>query len=211
MKNDADEAPPAIDVRNLREFFRDSVHDALERQQVGVDDHTEHYVVNLLTMFSRSEALFEPTPEGPRLRPLARMLAEAAQAAPGEQRRRALQRLGDVSLFVAGFLSHGFARRLVDVDYHVAMGGRAYGTLAESCGAGTRGRALAGVFAELAAKFQGLVDALNDVSEMSWRSSDRDVLRLYEVWLRTGSPRAHALLRELGVSPAVVPVGRSLS
>ncbi len=63
------------------------------------------------------------------------------------------------------------------------------------------------MFAELAAKFQRLVDALNDVSEMSWRSSDRDVLRLYEVWLRTGSPRAHALLRELGVSPAVVPVG----
>jgi hypothetical protein len=65
------------------------------------------------------------------------------------------------------------------------------------------------VFAELAGKFQRLVDALNDVSEMSWRNTDRDVLRLYEVWLKTGSPRAHALLRELGVSPAMVPVGRA--
>jgi hypothetical protein len=34
------------------------------------------------------------------------------------------------------------------------------------------------------------------------------VLRLYEVWLKTGSPRAHGLLRQLGVSPAVVPIGR---
>jgi hypothetical protein len=202
-------ANTAIDVRNLREFFRDSVHEALARQQVGVDDHTEHYVVNLLTMFSRSEALFDATPDGPRLRPLALMLAEAASASPGEQRTRTLQRLGDVSLFVAGFLSHGFARRLVDVDYHIAMGGRAYGTLADTCGSGARGRALAGVFAELAAKFQRLVDALNDVSEMSWRNSDRDTLRLYEIWLRTGSPRAHALLREKGVSPTVVPVSRS--
>jgi len=189
-------ATPAIDVRNLREFFRDAVHEALERQKVGVEDHTEHYVVNLLTLFARSEALFEPTAEGPRLK-------------TGGQRTRALQRLGDVSLFVSGFLSHGFARRLVDVDYHIAMGGRAYGTLASHCGSGARGRALAGVFAELAAKFQRLVDALNDVSEMSWRSSDRDVLRLYEVWLKTGSPRAHALLRERGVDPAVVPVGRA--
>jgi hypothetical protein len=113
-----------------------------------------------------------------------------------------------VSLFVAGFLSHGFARRLVDVDYHIAMGGRAYGTLADSCGQGTRGRALAAVFAELAAKFQRLVDALNDVSEMSWKQSDRDVLRLYEVWLKTGSPRAHGLLRQLGVEPSPVPTGR---
>lgn len=205
---DAAPETPAIDVRNLREFFRDSVHEALVRQQVGVDDHTEHYVVNLLTMFSRSEALFEATPDGPRLKPLALMLADAASAVSGEQRTRALQRLGDVSLFVAGFLSHGFARRLVDVDYHVAMGGRAYGTLADTCVHGARGRALAGVFSELAAKFQRLVDALNDVSEMSWRSSDRDTLRLYEVWLKTGSPRAHALLREKGVSPAVVPLGR---
>lgn len=209
MSNDAIPGTPAIDVRNLREFFRDSVHDALVRQQVGVDDHTEHYVVNLLTMFARSEALFEPTPDGRRLKPLALMLADAASAASSEQQRRALQRLGDVSLFVAGFLSHGFSRRLVDVDYHIAMGGRAYGTLAEHCGPGTRGRALAGVFAEMAAKFQRLVDALNDVSEMSWRNTDRDVLRLYEIWLRTGSPRAHALLQELGVRPAVVPVSRA--
>ena len=57
---------PAIDHRNLQEFFRDSVHEALARQRVGVDDHTEHYVVNVLTMFARSEALFEPTPDGPR-------------------------------------------------------------------------------------------------------------------------------------------------
>ena len=202
-------AAPAIDVRNLQEFFRDAVRDALQRQHVEVDDHTEHYVVNVLTMFARSEALFDQTDGGPRLKPLALMLADAASAPSTEQRSRTLQRLGDVSLFVAGFLSHGFARKLVDVDYHVAMGGRAYGTLADSCVQGVRGRALAGVFAELAAKFQRLVDALNEVSEMSWRQSDRDVLRLYEIWLRTGSPRAHGLLRQLGVTPAVVPTGRA--
>jgi hypothetical protein len=206
----SDPAPPAaIDVRNLQEFFRDAVHEALARQQVGVDDHTEHYVVNVLTMFARSEALFDQTRDGPRLKPLALMLADAADASSSDQRSRTLQRLGDVSLFVAGFLSHGFARRMVDVDYHIAMGGRAYGTLADYCTHGTRGRALAGVFAELAAKFQRLVDALNDVSEMSWRNSDRDVLRLYETWLKTGSPRAHGLLNELGVTPTLVPVGRA--
>jgi len=53
------------------------------------------------------------------------------------------------------------------------------------------------------------VDALNEVSEMSWRNSDRDVLRLYELWLKTGSPRAHGLLRQLGVAPAMVPTGRA--
>ena len=45
-----------IDVRSLREFFRDSVLSALDRQHVGVDDHPEHYVVNLLTMFSHTDS-----------------------------------------------------------------------------------------------------------------------------------------------------------
>ena len=74
-----------IDVRSLREFFRDSVHAALERQHVGVDDHTEHYVVNLLTMFARSEALYDSTPDGPRLKPLAVMLADASSATSREE------------------------------------------------------------------------------------------------------------------------------
>jgi hypothetical protein len=200
-----------IDVRNLREFFRDSVHEALERQHVGVEDHTEHYVVNLLTMFARSEALFDATPEGPRLRPLAVMLADAGSAASREERLRALQRVGDVSLFVAGFFAPSFARKLVDIDYHIAIGGRAYGTLADTCGSGARGRALASVFAELAQKFQRLVDALNDVSEMAHRHDQRDVLRQYEIWLKTGSPRARAILASLGVDPVLVPAGRTLN
>jgi hypothetical protein len=200
-----------IDVRNLREFFRDSVHEALERQHVGVEDHTEHYVVNLLTMFARSEALFDATPEGPRLRPLAVMLADAGSAASREERLRALQRVGDVSLFVAGFFAQSFARKLVDIDYHIAIGGRAYGTLADTCGSGARGRALASVFAELAQKFQRLVDALNDVSEMAHRHDQRDVLRQYEIWLKTGSPRARAILASLGVDPVLVPAGRTLN
>jgi hypothetical protein len=202
---------PTIDVRNLREFFRDSVHAALERQRVEVEDHTEHYVVNLLTMFARSEALFDGASGRPRLKPLALMLAEASEAPTHEDRLRTLQRLGDVSLFMAGFFAQSFARRLVDIDYHIAMGGRAYGTLADSCRTSARGRALGTVFTELAQKFQRLVDALNDVSEMAHHHDHRDVLRQYEIWLRTGSPRAHGILRSLGVEPAVVPIGSTPS
>jgi hypothetical protein len=204
------EDEPTIDVRNLREFFRDSVHAALERQRVDVDDHTEHYVVNLLTMYARSEALFDDSGSGrPRLKPLALMLADASDAPTREHRLRTLQRLGDVSLFMAGFFAQSFARRLVDIDYHIAMGGQAYGTLAGACGTGARGRALRVVFNELAQKFQRLVDALNDVSEMTHRHDQRDVLRQYEIWLKTGSPRAHGILRSLGVEPSIVPTGRN--
>lgn len=188
-----------VAVSSLQEFFRDAFHDAAVHQRLDIDEHTEAYVVSLLTLFSRVEALFDQTPEGPRLRPLALMLADAVDAPTAAARQHALQRLGDVSLFVAGFFMRSFARKLVDVDYHIAMGGNAYGCLADTLQRSARGRAE--VYSQLARKFQGLVDALNEVSEMSYQHSDADVLRLYEVWLKTGSRRAHSLLGRLGVLP----------
>jgi hypothetical protein len=198
---DAPEIKPLVAVTNLREFFHDSVQTALRKQQVAVDDHTEHYVVNVLTMFARSDELYEQTPEGTRLKPLAHMLAAAAEAPTPQQRDQALRRLGDVSLFIAGFFAQSFARKLIDIDYHIAMGGRAYGTLAESARNSIRGQAFSAVFLELAQKFQRLVDVLNDVAEMAHEHSDKDILRLYEIWLKTGSPRAYGILRRLGVDP----------
>jgi hypothetical protein len=182
-------AKRVLPVANLREFFRDTLHEALCRQHLEVEDHTEHYVVNLLTLFA--------------LKPLAAMLGEALEAPPDTpHQHRALQRLGDVSLFIAGFFANSFARKLVDIDYHIAMGGGAYHTLAH-CTAHARGRALAGVFGELSRKFQPMVDALNEVSEGNGVRSDADILRLYEIWLKTGSPRCYGKLKSLGVDPTV--------
>jgi hypothetical protein len=194
-------------VASLKEFFRDALHDALSHQHVAVEGETEHYVVNLLTLFSNADALYERNDSRRQLKPLAMMLGEALDAPTSEARFRGLQRLGDVSLFIAGFFSAGFARKLVDVDYHIAMGGQAYGTLAESCPT-TRTRTLRQVFAELAAKFQPMVDALNEISESAYQHSDQDRLRLYELWVKTGSERSRQLLRKLGVEPA--PAARSL-
>src|SRR5215467_2647166 len=168
-----------LPVANLREYFKDALHGALEKRHLAVEDQTEHYVVNVLTLFSRSEALEAPS-EG--------------------DRNRGLQRLGDVSLFIAGFFAQSFARKLIDIDYHIAMGGRAYSTLADSL-ARTRSHVLGQVFAELAEKFQPMVDALNEISETAYKHSDRDILRLYEIWLKTGSKRSFEILKRLGVNP----------
>jgi hypothetical protein len=192
-----------LTVGNLREYFHDALQGALAHQHVAVEDQTEHYVVNLLTLFARSEQLFEPTPDGARIKPLVQMLSEALEAPTQAERERGLQRLGDVSLFIAGFFAHSFARKLVDIDYHIAMGGQAYGTLAGGLNRGPR-RVLGRVFAELAAKFLPVVDALNEISDATRRHTQADVLRLYEVWLKTGSPRARSLLRGLGIEAAPV-------
>jgi hypothetical protein len=188
-----------IRVRNLQDYFRTSIDDVVERQQVDIDPHASHYVVNMLTLFSRSDELYQDDGDYYGLRPLALMLADAADAKSPEHRNQILQRIGDVALFVSGFFSDSLARRAVDIDYYINMGGNAYGSLSEEVRGTFRGNAVAHIYRELASKFQLLVDILNEIAEGP--DGNTDLIRTFEVWRRTGSRRAERLLREHGVVP----------
>jgi len=190
-----------VQVRNLTDYFRTSIDGVLSRQGVDVDPHAAHYVVNLLTLFSRSEELYEDHGETYGLRPLALMMADAADAPTPAARNHALQRIGDVALFISGFFADSLANKPVDVDYYIRMGGTAYGSLSEEVRGTFRGNAFASIYRELAIKFQVLVDVLNEVRDEARGESDRDLLRTYEIWLKTGSRRARKLLRDNGVVP----------
>lgn len=198
-----------VQVYDLRDYFRESIDAVIDNQGVDVDPHAAHYVVNLLTLFARSEDLYEDHGEAYGLKPLALMMADAAAASSAVERTFSLQRIGDVALFVAGFFADGLAHKLVDLDYYINMGGTAYGSLSDEIRGTARGRALAHVYRELARKFQIVVDVLNEVRDITRCSSDIDLLRTYEVWLRTGSKRAARLLRKNGVVPMPNAVSRN--
>jgi len=190
-----------VAVTSLRNFFRESINSAIDNQHVDVDPHTSHYVVNLLTLFARSEKFYNEDDERCGVRPLALMMADAVAAESQERRSTSLQRIGDVALFTAGFFADSLAYRPVDIDYYVSMGGSAYGSLSDEIKGTTRGMALVDVFRELARKFQSLVDVLNEVRDGARLSTDVDVVRTYEVWRKTGSKRAATILEQNGVVP----------
>ena len=192
-------------VHNLRDYFRTSIDDVIARQGVDLDPQATCYVVNLITLYSRSEDFYEDDGETYGVKPLALMLADAADAASPEARNQSLQRIGDVALFIAGFFIEGLAKRAVDVDYYVRMGGSAYGSLSDEIRGSLRGDTFAPVYRELALKFQVLVDVLNEVKDGGQGGSNADIVRSYEIWRRTGSRRAERFLREQGV----IPIGES--
>ena len=173
------------------EYFRELVEDALAHQHVEANQLTAHYVVNMLAGFARVNPDARLDDE-----PLALGVVRALESA-GWQRRAWLKWIGDRSLFLSGFFGDSLKQRLVDPDYYEALGGFAYGAL-------SRGdhEAANPIFRELAAKFVAFVDVLSEVSQRSAMSTNRDALRLYERWLRTGSARTGSLLVELGFNPA---------
>ncbi len=198
-----------IPSTDLRDYFQGSVVSAMANQGVEATDPTVGYLSELLTRFSRSEFFFEHDESGPTLRPLAGVYAAALEAPSEHHRNQLLRRLGDVALFIAGVFSDSLNRRRVDVDYYVAMGGNAYGCLSDTVRGTAQGPCLSRVFEELAGKFQDFVDVLGEITERSCPDRELDMLRLYEVWVRTGSRRAERQLRQLGLIPAAANVSRS--
>ena len=190
-----------VPVPSLLDYFRTSIDDVIADQGVVVEPHATHYVVNLLTLYSRSEELYDDDGEVRGHKPLALMLADAEDAASAEERNSALQRIGDVALFISGFFADSLASHVVDLDYYIRMGGSAYGSLSDQIRGTFRGNAFADTYSELAAKFQVLVDVLNEMRDRERQDNDVDLLRTYAIWRKTGSKRAETLLRQHGVVP----------
>ena len=184
---------PLVTATSALEYFKQQVEAACERQKLFPQPLTSYYIVTLLDDFTHlgnspsTEALTSREPLGIRL-------ARALQRG-GSDQRAALKQVGDLSLFISGFFSDSLRRSLVDVDYYVSIGGYAYGSL------GATTDVLSPIYAELADKFSNCVDVLAEVSERASLTSDSDVLRLYEKWIRTGSRRNGELLAEKGIVP----------
>lgn len=191
---------------NARDYFQDAVHTAVTRQQVTVSGETVIYITNLLTDFVFTERLYEATPDGIMMTPLASLYGQALQAPTVEDRNKSLRRLGDIALFVSGLFAQSLSRSLVDVDYYIAMGGNAYGCLADTRHRSRQLQAMKDVFQELATRFSEFVDVLSEVSDNANLGNSNDTLRWYEIWLSSGSPRAEEKLRAQGIQP--IPLQR---
>jgi hypothetical protein len=168
---------------SVDEFFHEVVTDALHAVHLETSQPAEWYLVSLLGDFATARISDEP---------LAIKLAGAREAEPGE-RVRQLKEIGDTSLYVSGFFTESLGRKLIDADYYIGLGARAYSELA-----GRLGGSLTEVYGELAAKFPRFVDVLTEVR----RRCDfigGDIVRLHEEWLRTRDEWVEKKLRAFGV------------
>lgn len=193
-------APQVSLEPTMEAFFYRQVAAAVAHQGVTASDQVRAYLVRLLTHFSHTENLFGQTEDGLGIKPLAFLYAEAIYANSLEQRNQALRRIGDIALFIAGVFPSSLNRSLVGIDYYIAMGGNAYSSLSERAGESKRWRSLEIIFDELAEKFVLLVDVLGEATEPASFGQEEDLLRLHELWARSGSGRLLKRLRALGIT-----------
>lgn len=184
-------------------YFHELLTESLGSQGVRAQPETEVYLVDLLKRFILTDRLYARDGEGAvREEPLALQVQEALEE-PGLATSRALfRRIGDVSLYTAGFFRESLARRHVDLGYYIGMGASAYLQAANRA----QDEPLEPAFRELGAGFAQYVEVLLGVSERTQLQAhagetERDLLKLYETWLRTKSERAARALQEAGITP----------
>lgn len=180
------------------DYFRELVVGALERQRVKALPETEFYLVNLLNQFMTTDRLYARDAEGGvRDEPLALMMKEALEQPEADSQKQLFRHVGDLSLYIAGYFQDSLLRKLVDVDYYIGMGGSAYLKVASLAGEAT----VADMYGELAGGFGRFVDVLAEVSDRTSVPREQDLLRQYELWVRTRSERAARKLQEAGILP----------
>lgn len=192
-------------VAQPQEFFHELVTGALERQHLRTQPEVEFYLVQLLNQFMTTDHLFRRDAEGsPRDEALVLQLKEAIEEPQAAAQRALFRRIGDVSLYTAGFFQESLSRKLVDVDYYIELGGTAYQQVAARADESH----LKGLYRELADRFAALVNVLAEISEATTPRTEQDLLRLYDTWLRTGSERAAKALQAAGIIPGVAAAGK---
>ncbi len=185
-----------------QDYFRELVVNAMQRQSIATKPETEFYLVNMLNQFMTTDRLYEKDADGSnKEEALALMIQQALETQPARAQAVMFRRIGDVSLYKAGFFQDSFNRKLVDVDYYIELGGTAYQHVASR----SPEEELRALYRELADKFSAFVDVLADVCDHTINRGDteKDILRLYELWVRTKSDRAAKALKEAGIVPNV--------
>jgi hypothetical protein len=185
-------------VAQPQEYFYELLDGAFSKRSFKPTAETSFYLVNLLNQFMTTDALYSRDADGRHREDALALLVKEANEIPADDAKRALYRqVGDLSLYRAGFFQESLNRKLVDVDYYIDMGGHAYREAASR----HEERGLRIVFEELAQRFGKFVDVLADVSDVTMSKSERNLLRLYDNWIKTKSERAERLLNEAGIIP----------
>ena len=195
---------PIVAAGSVDLYFHEIVENALRARSVDVTEGTEHYLVALLSTFTRPDPL-----AAAHDKPLAFQLDEALRIPEPGPRFDRLRALGDGVLYSSGFFADHFEARGIDAKYLVGIGTTAYGAASSmlrghpSSGSDTR-EPRVDIFGELAAKFAALVAVLCEVANHSIASgvaNAKQIVKLYERYLKTRSPSLEKALTSHGLVP----------
>ena len=178
------------------QYFRKAVEEAFIESRVSTNPYVKTYLVDVLKHYLFVENLYDTKDSsGKKTRKtLAESLLHANQL-KSRERFDLLKKLGDSSLYISGFFSDSFQRKIIDVDYYVDVGRMAFDSLSQDVEEDTFSR----LYQQISSQFLQLVDVLARISQKSKMMDEENILRMMDVYSKTGSAFIEETLVEKGV------------
>ena len=186
-------------ILDSNQFFKDIVREAFDRFQLKANSHIRFYLVDVLKHYLFIENLYGKTDSlGRKTRDnLGETLLKAVHLKPRERFEK-LKDLADSSLYISGFFSDSFQRKIIDVDYYIDVGKLAYETLSKD----VEEDVFSKLYKEISDQFVFLVDVLSFISQKAELTDKENILRTMEIYTKTQSPLKKEILVEKGVFPS---------
>lgn len=176
----ADSRRSLIARTSPRATFAELVGAALREVGLRPTPMATAYLIELLDERVRS-------PEPPEPEPALTEALIAAGLAEGAERIARLRRLGDRTLFVAGFFGESLRRGVMSPGYCGEVGRSAYASLSAALASALVERTWSRLFEELADRFRDFTDVLAQVSDRACPRGSGIPLGLYRRYVETGS------------------------
>lgn len=185
--------PVPLTETSLDCYFRERLIHHAQRLRPPPHEDTCWYLGSLLVRVTRSDEFFAYDNGQLTLRPLALIYGDALQTSNPRQRCMLLQHLGDMALVLGALFPGHYARRGIQRDYFIGMGGSAYDYLAENARHGRH------IFAELARTFTHMLSLVANTCSRNDPVTHEDILALYQRWKDTGDALAERQLQAVGI------------
>ncbi len=181
-----------------KEYFSEMVTNAFLKRNLDSVPVVKDYLVSLLEHYINAENLraIEESSYGVRKDPtLAEQYLTAINEAQASQKKEKLKSIADRTLYICGFFGDSFSKKIIDIEYYADIGGSAYSYLASSTKIDTE----AYLFKTYSTRFFDFVEVLSTISHQAQVQGSKDLLRIYERYLKTGSETAQEILLENGI------------
>lgn len=186
-----------------QEFFRSQLSEAAQSARIALDDHTEFYLVNVLCDFINPAKINDELKELDVMgTPVALMWKKALEASP-EQQARIYKRLGDTSLYVAGYFQDYFNRKAFDINYYASVGKTAYSSLSTIMRERHQDEHFSTMYNGLSDQFEKFIELFAIISD-ALGHAPADLLSIYDRWNQTRSERLRRHLQDHGITPVGV-------
>lgn len=185
-------------VRQLDSYIVEEIESAEQKLNIHLSEYSKLYLLHLLKRLSQSDDFFYS--DIVRDKPLGIVLLEALHKDIFEKIRD-LRIVGDLSLVFSGLYPDFLTRRLVDIDYFIALGRKSYYLLSDTYSNHRAKREVFILYSQLVAEFLCLVNVLTEMSDEMNFLDDSNVEKAYTRWQKTGVKKYEEILSESNVIP----------